>query len=383
MGLNAVVSFTLVLGSGLTYQEAMGLIFWEGVLITVLVLTGFREAVFKAVPRQLKTAISVGIGLFIAFVGLINAGIIRPGGTPVQLGINGSLDGWPALVFVVGLFLTIILYVRKVKGAILISILASTVLAVVIQAITHLGVQSDDLPTGWGQTVPEITGAPVALPSFGSLLQVDFFGAFSKLGPLAVILLIFSLMLADFFDTMGTMVAIGAEADLLDEHGNPPKSKQILLVDSLSAMAGGLGGVSSNTSFVESSAGVGEGARTGFASVITGVLFLLSTFLAPVVELVPTEAASTALVFVGFLMMTQVLDLDWKSPEIAIPAFLTIAFMPFAYSISVGIGVGFIAYTVIQIALGKARKVHPLMWLISVLFVLYFALGPIQNALVG
>jgi len=381
MGLNAVVTYTLVIGSGLTYQEAMGLIFWEGVLITILVLTGFREAVFKAVPRQLKTAISVGIGLFIAFVGLVNAGIIRPGGTPVQLGINGSLAGWPSLVFVVGLVLTVVLYVRKVKGAILISIVSSTVLAVIIQALTHLGPKTDDSPTGWGQTVPEISGSPVALPHFGSLLQIDFFGAFSKLGWLSVLLLIFSLMLADFFDTMGTMVAIGEEGDLLDAEGNPPKSGQILLIDSLAAVAGGLGGVSSNTSYVESSAGVGEGARTGLASVVTGVLFLLSTFLSPIVALVPTEAASTALVFVGFLMMTQVLDIDWKSPDIAIPAFLTIAFMPFAYSISVGIGVGFIFHVVIKIARGKAREVHPLMWLISALFILYFALGPIQSAL--
>ncbi|WP_075890918.1 NCS2 family permease [Actinomyces provencensis] len=383
MGLNAMVAFTLVLGSGLTYQESMGLIFWEGLLITILVLTGFREAVFKAVPRQLKTAISVGIGLFIAFVGLVNAGIIRPGGTPVQLGVNGSLDGWPALVFVFGLLLTIVLYVRKVKGAILISILASTVLAVIIQAVAGLGAKSETDPTGWGQTVPAISGSPVALPSFGTLLQIDFFGALQKLGPLAVLLLVFSLMLADFFDTMGTMVAIGGEAKLLDEDGNPPKSRQILLIDSLAAVAGGLGGVSSNTSYVESSAGVGEGARTGLASVVTGVLFLLSTFLSPIVELVPTEAASTALVFVGFLMMTQVVDIDWSSPQIAIPAFLTIAFMPFGYSITVGIGVGFITYTVIQVALGKATKIHPLMWLTSVLFVLYFVLGPIQAALAG
>ncbi|MDU1351769.1 MAG: NCS2 family permease [Actinomyces sp.] len=353
MGLNAMVAFTLVGASGLTFQEAMGLIVWEGILITILVLTGFREAVFKAVPRQLKTAISVGIGLFIAFVGLLNAGIIRPGGTPVQL------------------------------GAILIGILSSTVLAIIIQAFVKIGQKSDENPTGWGQSVPQIDGAPVAFPQFSSLFQVDMFGAFGKLGPLAVILLVFSLMLADFFDTMGTMVAVGAEGDLLDEKGNPPRSKQILLIDSVSAMAGGMGGVSSNTSFIESAAGVGEGARTGLASVVTGCLFLVSTFLAPIVNLVPTEAASTALVFVGFLMMVQVTDMEWHKPEIAIPAFLTIAFMPFAYSISVGIGVGFIAYTAIQIAIGKARRIHPLMWVVSILFVAYFALGPIQRALLG
>ncbi|WP_253953932.1 NCS2 family permease [Schaalia sp. 19OD2882] len=388
MGLNAVVAFTLVLGSKLTYQEAMGLIVWEGLLITVLVLTGFREAVFKAVPLQLKTAISVGIGLFIAFVGLVDAGIIRPGGTPVQLGINGSLAGWPALVFVFGLLLTIVLYVRKVKGAILIGLLSSTVLAMVIQAFAHVPAMKDETgkvvnPTGWGQTVPELSGNIVSLPSFGSLGQVDMLGAFTKLGPLAVILLIFSLMLADFFDTMGTMVAIGGEAKLLDGHGNPPRSREILLVDSLAAVAGGLGGVSSNTSYIESSAGVGEGAKTGLASVVTGVLFLLSTFLAPAVALVPTEAASTALVFVGFLMMMQVMDIEWTKPEIAIPAFLTIAFMPFAYSITVGIGMGFVSYTVIQVAQGGARRIHPLMWLVTLLFILYFVLGPIQSALLG
>lgn len=387
MGLNAMVAFTLVLGSNLTYQEAMGLIVWEGILITVLVLTGFREAVFRAVPLQLKTAISVGIGLFIAFVGLVNAGIVRPGGTPVQLGIDGSLAGWPALVFVFGLLTTIVLYVRKVKGAILIGLLSSTALAMVLQFFLHIPPMYVDgeavNPTGWGQTVPEVSGSLLQLPSFGTLGQIDMFGAFTKLGPLAVILLVFSLMLADFFDTMGTMVAIGGEAKLLDKEGNPPRSKQILLIDSIAAIAGGAGGVSSNTSYIESSAGVGEGARTGLASVVTGVLFLLATFLAPVVALVPTEAASTALVFVGFLMMMQVLEIEWLKPEIAIPAFLTIASMPFTYSITVGIGIGFIAYTVIQAATGKASKVHPLMWLASFLFVLYFVLGPIKATLAG
>lgn len=381
LGLNAVVAFTMVIGMGLSYQEAMGLVAWEGILITLLVLTGFREAVFRAVPQQLKTAITVGLGLFIALIGLVDAGIIRAGATVVQLGISGSLQGWPALVFFIGLFLTIILYIHKVKGAILISILTSTVVAVIIQAVTKLGMRSEDNPTGWGQSVPELTSSPVALPTFDTLGKVDFFGAFGKVGVIAVILLIFSLMLADFFDTMGTMVAVGAEGNLLDENGNPEKSRQILLIDSLAAAAGGVGGVSSNTSYIESAAGVGEGARTGLASVVTGIAFLLSTFLSPLVQLVPTEAASTALVFVGFLMMTQVADIDWKSADIAIPAFMTIAFMPFGYSVSVGIGVGFITFVIIQIAKGKAAKIHPLMWLSSILFVIYFLLGPIQAML--
>lgn len=381
LGLNAVVAFTLVLSSGLSYGEAMGVIAWEGILIFLLVLTGFREAVFRAVPSALKTAITVGLGLFVALIGLVNAGIVRTGATPVQFGISGSLDGWPALVFVFGLFLMFVLYVRHVKGAVLISIVSATVLAAIVQATTHLDRISQTNPTGWGQTIPELRGSPIAVPVFDTLGKVDLFGGFSKLGVVSVILLVFSLMLADFFDTMGTMVAVGAEGQLLDEEGNPPKTRQILIIDSLAAVAGGVGGVSSNTSYVESASGVAEGARTGLASVVTGFLFLLSTFLAPLVELVPTEAASTALVFVGFLMMTQVTDIDWKAPEIAIPSFMTIALMPFGYSVSVGIGVGFVVYALIQLVMGQARKVHPLMWVVSGLFVVYFLLGPIQRFL--
>ncbi|MDO5726347.1 MAG: NCS2 family permease [Bowdeniella nasicola] len=381
MGLNAMVAFTLVGATQLTWGEAMGLIVWEGLIILILVLTGFREAVFKAVPAQMKTAISVGIGLFIALVGLVNAGIVRPGGTPLQLGIDGSLAGWPALVFVVGLFVTIVLMVRKARGAILIGILTSTVLGVIIQAVVQLGPKSDDNPTGWGLSVPELQGVPVSLPDLSTLGHFDLFGSFGKIGVLAVLLLVFSLMLADFFDTMGTMVAIGSEAGLLNEHGDPPRTRQILVVDSVGAAAGGMAGVSSATSYVESATGVGEGARTGLATVVTGTLFLLAMFFAPLVELVPSEAASTALVAVGFLMMTQVTDISWQRPEIAIPAFLTIAMMPFAYSITVGIGAGFVSYLVIEIALGKAKKIHPLMWIVSLLFVLYFVLGPLQSLL--
>ncbi len=381
LGLNAVVAFTLVLGSGLSYGEAMGVIAWEGLLILLLVLTGFREAVFRAVPAALKTAITVGLGLFVSLIGLVNAGIVRTGATPVQFGVSGSLDGWPALVFVFGLFLMIVLYVRRVKGAVLISIVSATVLAVLVQAIAHLDRISESNPTGWGQTVPELKGSPVAVPVFDTLGKVDMLGGFGKLGAVSVVLLVFSLMLADFFDTMGTMVAVGAEGGLLDQDGNPPRTRQILVIDSLAAVAGGLGGVSSNTSYVESASGVAEGARTGLASVVTGVLFLLSTFLAPLVELVPTEAASTALVFVGFLMMTQVTDIDWKSPEVAIPSFMTIALMPFGYSVSVGIGVGFVTHSLVQLATGRARRVHPLLWVVSALFVVYFLIGPIHRLL--
>ncbi len=384
LGVNAMVAYSIAGSHDMTYADAMGLVVIEGVIILILVLTGFREAVFHAVPASLKTAISVGIGLFIALIGLADAKIVRTGdGTPLQLGQGGSIVGWPSVVFVIGLILIIVLYVRKVRGALLIGIVVATILAAIVEAIGHVGAYSDDNPSGWSLSVPSLSGSPVSLPSLGTLGHFSLLGSIDKVGIVAVVLLVFSLLLADFFDTMGTMVAVGAEGNLLDKDGNPKGTREILVVDSVAAIAGGLGGVSSNTSYIESASGVGEGARTGLASVVTGVLFLASMFLAPVVSMVPYEAATPALVIVGYLMMTQVLDIDWKSPELAIPAFLTIAFMPFTYSITVGIGVGFIAYTIIQIALGKAAKVHPLMWIASAMFVLYFALGPIQTALVG
>ncbi|WP_248257535.1 NCS2 family permease [Georgenia sp. EYE_87] len=383
MGINALLAFTIVNLPGMTWGDAMGLIVLEGLVILVLVLTGLREAVFRAVPHSLKVAISVGIGLFIALVGLVNAGIVRPGGTPLQLGVNGSLVGWPALVFVVGLLLIAFLMVKGVRGAILIGIVVAAVLAVIVEAVAKVGAADPENNVGgWALTVPALTGSPVQAPDFGTLGEFSLFGAFEKLGPVAAILLIFSIMLADFFDTMGTMVAIGAEADLLDEDGNPPRTRSILVVDSIAAAAGGAAGVSSNTSYIESATGVGDGARTGLASIVTGIAFLLATFLSPLTAFVPYEAATPALVIVGFLMMMQVTEIPWRDAAIAIPAFLTIILMPFAYSITVGIGAGFIAYVVLSAARkGGARKVHWLMWIVALLFVVYFAIGPIEQAL--
>ena len=383
LGINAMIAYSITQMPGMTFADAMGLVVLEGIIILVLVLTGFRQAVFRAVPAQLKTAISVGIGLFIALIGLVDAKIVRPGGTPLQLGIDGSIEGWPAVVFVIGLLLIIVLMVRKVKGAMLIGIVTATILAVIVESLQHLGMyDADTNPTGWSLSVPSLHGSPVDIPQLTTLGHFSLLGSFHHLGVISVVLLVFSLMLADFFDTMGTMVAVGSEGNLLDKEGNPPKTKEILVIDSAAAAIGGMAGVSSNTSYIESTSGVGEGARTGFSAVVTGILFLLSMFLAPLVKMVPYEAATPALIIVGYLMMTQVLDIDWKKPDIAIPSFLTIAMMPFTYSISVGIGVGFIAYVVIQVAKGAARKVHPLMWLVSVMFVIYFAMGPIQ-ALLG
>ncbi len=386
LGLNAFVAFTIA--SGMTWADAMGLVVLEGLVILVLVLTGFRAAVFHAVPAQLKVAISVGIGLFIALIGLVDAGWVRrlPDAAnttvPVGFGINGSLQGWPVLVFAVGLVLMITLFVRGVRGAILISIIATTVLAIVIEAVAHVGptVDGDQVnPKGWNLNVPAWPDSIVELPDFSLLGQFSLFGSFERAGLVTALLFVFTLLLADFFDTMGTMTAIGAEAGLLREDGTPPNTKRILVVDSLAAAAGGAAGVSSNTSYIESASGVGEGARTGLASVVTGVLFLLATVFAPLVEVIPNEAAVPALVLVGFLMMQQVKNIHWDDVEIAIPAFLTIILMPFTYSISVGIGAGFLAYVVVKAARGKVREIHPLMWVVALLFVLYFAIEPVRQ----
>jgi AGZA family xanthine/uracil permease-like MFS transporter len=385
LGLNAFVAFAVA--SQMTWADAMGLVVMEGLIILVLVLTGFRTAVFHAVPTQLKVAISVGIGLFIALIGFVDAGFVRrtaQGPVPVQLGTDGFINGWPTFVFVIGLILIVILWVRKVRGAILIAIVATTVLAIIVEAVAKIGpmVAGDKVnPTGWNLVVPAMPEKVIETPHLDTVGHFSLLGSFERVGIIGAALLIFTLMLADFFDTMGTMTAIGHEADLLDEEGMPPNTTRILVVDSLAAAAGGAAGVSSNTSYIESASGVGEGARTGLASVVTGVLFLLSMVFAPLVQVIPSEAAVPALVLVGFLMMQQVKEIEWDNLEIAIPAFLTIVLMPFTYSITAGIGAGFVAYVLIKVVRGKSKEVHPLMWLVSGLFVLYFAIDPIKAAL--
>ncbi|SEJ14899.1 NCS2 family permease [Demequina mangrovi] len=381
LGINAFLAYGIASREGMTWPEAMGFVVIEGVIITVLVMSGFRKAVFAAVPAFLKQAIAVGIGLFLAFIGLFDAGIVRTGaGTPTQFGDGGYISTWPMVVFVVGLFTAIVLMVKKVRGALLISIVVATVLAVILESVLSLG-SSVENPAGWALVVPAIPDTFVSAPDFSLIGQVDLFGGFTTLPVLTALLLVFSLLITDFFDTMGTMTAVGAEAELNDENGNPPRAQEVLLVDSVGAVAGGLGSVSSNTSYIESAAGVGDGARTGLASVVTGIAFLLSTFLTPLYALVPFEAATPVLVVVGFLMVAQVAGIDWKDYRIAIPAFLTFIIMPFGYSISAGIGVGFISYVLLQVVTGGSRKVHPLMWGTAAAFVLYFAMGPIMNAI--
>lgn len=383
LGLNAFVAVTVI--GKVTWADAMGLVVIEGLIIVILALTGFRIAIFRAVPSQLKIAISVGIGLFIALIGFVDAGFVRripdvaKTTVPVQLGPSGELQGWPTLIFVVGMVLLIILWVRKVKGAILISIVATTIIAIIAEQIGTFGAGGAKNPTGWSLNVPKWPDKIVDTPHFDTLFHFSLFGSFQSAGAVTAILFIFTLVLADFFDLMGTMTAIGAEAGLLDRGGMPPRTRQILAVDGLAAVAGGVGGVSSNTGYIESAAGVGEGARTGLASIVTGVLFLAATVLAPLVTIVPSEAAVPALVLVGFLMMKQVKGIDWDDLEIAIPAFLTIALMPFTYSITVGIGAGFVSYALIKLARGKAKDVHLLMWVVAVLFLLYFAIHAVTS----
>jgi AGZA family xanthine/uracil permease-like MFS transporter len=335
----------------------------------------------------LKIAISVGIGLFIALIGLVDAGFVRRTGTgpvPVTLGDGGTLVGWPIIVFAFGLFLTIALMVKKTKGAILIGIVLSTVLAVVIETTLKIGplfngATGDVNPKGWNLNVPAVPEKIVATPDFSLFGEFNLFGSLDRIPLITVILLVFTLLLSDFFDTVGTVTAIGHEAGLIDKDGNIPNNDRILLVDSLAAVAGGAGSISSNTSYIESASGVGEGARTGLASVVTGLCFLLTTFLAPLVAVIPYEAATPALIIVGFLMMTQIKAIDWEDYGIAIPAFLTIILMPFTYNISVGIGAGFVSYVVIRLLQGRSKDIHPLLLLVAGLFMIYFLNNPINT----
>ena len=376
LGLNAVVAFQIAPQMG--WDDAMGLVVLEGLLICVLVLTGLREAVMHAIPQPLKQAISVGIGMFIAFIGFVDSGFVTriPDAAnttvPVQLG-TGSLTGWPMLVFCLGVLLTVVLMARQVQGAILISIVAMTVLSVIINQLADV--------ESWGLTAPELPDTAVAAPDFGLLGQFDLFGSFGQISVLTVVLLIFTLILSDFFDTMGTVVGVTAEAGLLDERGQVPGLGRVLFIDSAAAVAGGAASSSSATTYIESAAGVGEGARTGFANLVTGGLFTLALFFTPVLTIVPMQAASPALIAVGFLMMTQVRHIDWNRYDLAVPAFLTIVVMPFTYSISNGIGAGFIAYVVIKACLGKAREVHWLLWGTAALFLAYFAIEPVKELL--
>ncbi|MBM3688354.1 MAG: NCS2 family permease [Actinobacteria bacterium] len=381
LGLNGFVAFTLA--PQMTWADAMGLVVLEGILILLLVITGFRAAVFKAVPEYLKYSIGVGIGLFITLIGLVDAGIVRSGVPLISFGVFGELRGWPMLTFVLGLIITIVLVVRKVRGAILIGIFATTIIAIIMETVFKIGPKNGAdgslaNPTGWGLNVPAVPTTWVQAPDLGLLGQFNLFGSFQIIGVVAALLAIFSLMLSDFFDTMGTAFGLATEADLVDKDGEIPHFQSILVVDSLGAAAGGAASVSTNTSFIESASGIGDGARTGIASLVTGALFLVAMLISPIVTVIPYEAAAPALVVVGALMMIQIRHIDFSDLAIGIPAFLTIVLMPFTYSITNGIGAGFVAYCIIKIFTGKAREVNWLMWVTSAAFVVYFAIYPIR-----
>ena len=373
MGLNAVVAFQLVAGLKLPWPAAMGVVFLEGAVIAVLVLTGFREAIMNAIPLALKRAIGVGIGLFILFIGLVSAGIVKAGppGVPVTL---GELTAPPVAVAVFGLFLTLWLQARGIRAGLLIGILATTGLAILVNRLT--GGAAFPVP---GQAV--LPASLVALPDFSTLGAGLDFSVFARVGLVVAIVTVFSIMLSDFFDTMGTVIGIAGEAGWLTPEGRLPRLNRVLLVDSLAAVAGGAAGASSATTYVESAAGVAAGARTGLASVVTGGAFLIALFLAPAVGVVPPQATAPALIVVGYLMMSIVREIPFGDLDEGFPALLTLSVMPFTYSITNGIGAGCVAYCFIKLVRGRGKEVRPMMYLTAAAFAVYFAAPVVERLL--
>ena len=384
LGLDAFVAFTLVANEGLGFPEAMGLVVIEGLAISVLVLTGLREQVMRAIPLELKKAIAIGIGLFIAFIGLVNSGlVVRGEGTPVDL---ARFTTWPVLVTLFGLALTIVLRARGFPGDLLVAIVVTTAFATLVNWATGYGVYTDPASERYARWPSDIFEAP----NFGLVGEISL-DAFTTLPLLAALAFAFSLFLADFFDTMGTLVGVGRQAGYLNERGELPEIRKPLLVDSLSAVAGGGASASSATTYIESAAGVGVGGRTGWVSVVTGLLFLPFMFLAPLIGMVPPQATAPALIVVGWLMISvlaeaeedaepgradrrtrTVAGIDFHDVALGLSAVLVMMMMPFAFSITDGIGFGFIAYVLIRLAQRGAAAVHPLMYGAAAAFALYF-----------
>lgn len=370
MGLNSVVTFQLVAGMRLTWPQAMGVVVAEGLVISLLVATGLRQAIVKAVPVSMKKAIGIGIGLFLAIIGFVDAGFVSRSPAdpvPVALGNGGHLRGFPVVLFAATLLFTGWLVLRRVKGALLLGIASSTVVAVVAKAV--LGSAAGF--KGWEVALPS---SPVALPNFSLLGKFDF-GFVQVLGSATAALTVFSLMLSDFFDTVGTVVAVGQEARYVDAEGNYPRPGTVLMIDSLAAVAGGAASASSATTYVESAAGAAAGGRTGLTSVVTGLLFAACLFISPLAGVVPPQATGAVLVLVGFFLMRDVGSLPWDDAAEAIPAFLVLTVMPFTYSITNGIGAGFVSYAVLKALSGRAREVRPLMWAAAAAFLVYFVIA--------
>ena len=373
MGLNAYLAYTVVLGQGVSWQVALFAVFIEGLIFIVLSLTNVREAIFNAIPLTLKKGVSVGIGLFIAFIGLQNAGLAVDSATLVTITSftdNFSTHGICALLAVIGLLITAVLYIKNVRGAILIGIVATWGLGMVCQLA---GIYVPDPSVGAYSLFPAgIMSADFSAigETFGQCFKIDFTGV----GIFNFVVIIFSFLFVDLFDTLGTLIGVATKADMLDEEGRLPNVKPALMADAVATSAGAVLGTSTVTTFVESSAGVAAGGRTGLTAFTTGVLFLLATLFSPLFTSIPSFATAPALIFVGFLMFESVVEIKFDSKNLteAIPAYLCILAMPLFYSISEGICLGVISYVVLQAATGKAKKVTPLMYVLAVLFVLKY-----------
>ncbi len=381
LGINSFLATTVV--GEVSWAEAMGLVVINGLIIVLLAVTGLRRLVFDAVPMQLKLAITAGIGLFILFIGLVDAGFVSSTGLaspPVGLGAGGlgSISTVPTVIFVVTLLVTGVLVARRVRGGILIGLVAGTVVAVIVEAIWDLG-SAQDNPGGWSLSVPQLSGSPFALPDLSLIGEFSLAGSFERIGILAAVMLVFTLVFANFFDAMGTFTGLSREAGLADQQGTFPRLKSALIVEGAGAAVGGATSASSNTVFIESGAGIEEGARTGLANLITGGLFLAAMFVAPLASIVPTEVAAAALVVVGAMMVSHLRHIELSEFSVALPVVLTVAAMPFTYSIANGIGVGFISWVVVRSGAGKAREISPLLWVVAAGFLVYFARGWIEN----
>ena len=372
MGLNAYMAYTVVAGYGYSWQVALLAVFIEGLIFIVLSLTSVREAIFNAIPLTLKKGVSVGIGLFIAFIGLQNAGLSVDSSTLVTITSfteNFHTSGICALLALVGLFITAVLYIHRVKGAILFGILLTWIIGMVCQVV---GLYVPDVEAGFYTLFPAfgLTDFSKLGLTFGQCFNVDM----SSVGIINFIVVIFSFLFVDIFDTLGTLIGVATKAKMLDRNGQLPRIKPALLSDAIATSAGAVLGTSTTTTFVESASGVALGGRTGLTAMVTAVLFLLSTLFAPIFTAIPSFATAPALIMVGFLMVGTVTEIRFDDNNLteAIPAYLTIIAMPLFYSISEGISMGIISYVLLNLAAGKGKKVTPLMYVLAVLFILKY-----------
>lgn len=367
LGLNAYFAYTVCGSMGYSWQIALFAVFVEGIIFIVLSLTNVREAIFNAIPLQLKKGVSVGIGLFVAFIGLQNGKIVVDSATLVSL-VDFRQDfhtvGISALLAIIGTFIIAILYVKKVRGAILIGIFATWILGIICQ---FTGIYTVVPEAGYYSLIPAWSSFNLGAISstFGQCFKADFNG----LKIFDFIAIVFSFLFVDIFDTLGTLIGCANKADMLDKDGKLPRIKEALLADAIATSAGAVLGTSTTTTFVESSAGVAEGGRTGLSSMVTAVLFFIAMFVSPLAQLIPSAATAAALIYVGVLMMAGVKEIDWHTPEIAVPAFMTVALIPMAYNISYGIAFGLISHVVISLFTGKAKEIKAATWVVTILFI--------------